>query len=212
MALRVKTVVELGCQVGIVLGGGNIFRGASGETHGIARTSGDYMGMLATIINGLALQSALEHIGLDTRVMTAIDMPKVAEPFIHRRALRHLEKGRVVIFAGGTGNPYFSTDTAAALRSSEMGADVLLKATQVDGVYTADPRKDPAARRYVRLGYLHAIERRLKVMDSTAFAMCMDNHVPIVVFDFFDATAFERVVRGEEVGTLVSDFQESVLA
>ena len=212
MAQRVKSVAALGCQVGIVLGGGNIFRGAAGQLNGIARTSGDYMGMLATIINGLALQNALERAGVDTRVMTSIEMPKVAEPFIQRRALRHLEKGRVVIFAGGTGNPYFSTDTAAALRASEIGADVLLKATQVDGVYTADPRKDPAARRYSRLGYIQALEKRLKVMDSTAFAMCMDNHLPIVVFDFFDASAFEGVVRGEEVGTLVSDFNESTLA
>ena len=212
MARRVKGVAGLGCQVGIVLGGGNIFRGAAGQTNGIARTSGDYMGMLATIINGLALQNALERIGVDTRVMTSIEMPKIAEPFIQRRALRHLEKGRVVIFAGGTGNPYFSTDTAAALRASEIGADVLLKATQVDGVYTADPRKDPSARRYSRLGYIQALERRLKVMDSTAFAMCMDNHVPIVVFDFFDESAFARVVKGEEVGTLVSDFKESTLA
>ncbi len=212
MALRVQRVTRMGCQVAIVLGGGNIFRGAVGEACGITRTSGDYMGMLSTIINGLALQNALERIGLETRLQTAIEMPKVAEPYIQRRALRHLEKGRIVIFAGGTGNPYFSTDTAAALRASEIGAEVLLKATQVDGVYEADPRKDPTARRYRRLGYLHALQKQLKVMDSTAFALCMDNRIPIVVFDFFDVEALERVVRGEDVGTLVGDFAESVTA
>ncbi|MBR3085455.1 MAG: UMP kinase [Kiritimatiellae bacterium] len=210
MARKVKAAVDLGCEVAIVLGGGNIFRGATGELAGIDRSSGDYMGMLATIINALALQNGLEKEGLPTRVMTAIDMPRVAEPMILRRALRHLSKGRVVIFAGGTGNPYFSTDTGAALRASEIHAEALLKATKVDGVYTADPKKDPAARRYISLNYRTALDHQLKVMDSTAFAMCMDNSVPIVVFDFFDAGALERVVRGEPAGTLVADVPDQI--
>lgn len=204
MAGKVREAVDLGCEVAIVLGGGNIFRGATGALSGIDRSSGDYMGMLATIINALALQNGLEKIGIQTRVMTAIDMPRVAEPMILRRALRHLQKGRVVIFAGGTGNPYFSTDTGAALRASEIHADALLKATKVDGVYTADPKKDPTARRYSSLGYKTALDRQLKVMDSTAFALCMDNSVPIIVFDFFDDGALKRVVTGEG-GTLVAD-------
>ncbi len=208
MAARVRRVAALGCEVAIVLGGGNIFRGATGEACGIDRSSGDYMGMLSTIINGLALQSALEKLGLPTRLQTAIAMPKVAEPFILRRALRHLEKGRVLIFAGGTGSPYFSTDTAAALRASEIGAHALLKATKVDGIYSADPKRDPHARRYKRLSYHKALRKRLKVMDSTAFALCMENAIPIVVFDFFDDNAFERVVAGAAVGTLVGDFPE----
>lgn len=204
MAERIKKIHSLGCQVGIVLGGGNIFRGLSGASKGVNRVTGDSMGMLATIINALAMSSELERIGVPTRVMTAIDMPRLAEPFIQRRALRHFEKGRVCIFAGGTGNPYFSTDSAAALRASEIGADVLLKATKVDGIYTADPKKDPKAKRYGSLKYETALEKRLKVMDSAAFALCMDNDIPIVVFDFFDGDALERVVRGEAVGTLVS--------
>ncbi|MDD5705681.1 MAG: UMP kinase [Kiritimatiellae bacterium] len=208
MSAQVKRVAALGCQIAIVLGGGNIFRGAIGEACGIDRNSGDYMGMLSTIINGLALQNGLEKAGLPTRLQTAIEMPQVAEPFILRRALRHLEKGRVVIFAGGTGNPYFSTDTAAALRASEIGANVLLKATKVDGVYTADPKRDPAAKRYTRLSYHDALRKRLKVMDSAAFALCMENSIPIVVFDFFDDDACERVVTGEAVGTLVADFPD----
>ncbi|MBR0056549.1 MAG: UMP kinase [Kiritimatiellae bacterium] len=210
MARQVKAATDLGCEVAIVLGGGNIFRGASGELAGIDRSSGDYMGMLATIINALALQNGLEKIGLPTRVMTAIDMPRVAEPMILRRALRHLDKGRVVIFAGGTGNPYFSTDTGAALRASEIHADAILKATKVDGVYTADPRKDAAARRFTTLSYRTALDRQLKVMDSTAFAMCMDNAIPIVVFDFFDNGALGRVIRGEAVGTLVADVDDEL--
>jgi len=204
MAERVKKIRKLGCEVGIVLGGGNIFRGLSGAANGVNRVVGDSMGMLATIINGLAMMNALEDIGVPARVMTAIDMPRLAEPYIQRRALRHFEKGRVCIFAGGTGNPYFSTDSAAALRASEIGADALLKATKVDGIYTADPMKDPKAKRYGMLKYETALEKRLKVMDSAAFALCMDNDIPIVVFDFFDGDALERVVRGEEVGTLVS--------
>ena len=205
MAERVKKIHAMGCEVGIVLGGGNIFRGLSGTKNGVNRVVGDSMGMLATIINGLAMMNALEQIGVPTRVMTAIDMPKLAEPFIQRRALRHLEKGRVCIFAGGTGNPFFSTDSAAALRASEIGADAVLKATKVDGIYTADPMKDPKAKKYGSLRYETALEKRLKVMDSAAFALCMDNNIPIVVFDFFDGDALERVVKGEAVGTLVSD-------
>ena len=203
MAQRVKKVRQLGCEVGIVLGGGNIFRGLSGAKRGVNRVVGDSMGMLATIVNGLAMMDALEAIGVPARVMTAIDMPKLAEPYVHRRAMRHLEKGRVCIFAGGTGNPYFSTDSAAALRASEIGADALLKATKVDGIYTADPMKDPKARRYGTLKYETALEKRLKVMDSAAFALCMDNKIPIIVFNFFDGDAFDRAVRGEAVGTLV---------
>ena len=205
MAKRVKKVRALGCEVGIVLGGGNIFRGLSGSRRGVNRVVGDSMGMLATIINGLAMMDALEALGVPARVMTAIDMPKLAEPYVHRRAMRHLEKGRVCIFAGGTGNPYFSTDSAAALRASEIEADALLKATKVDGIYTADPMKDPKAKRYSSLSYSTALEKRLKVMDSAAFALCMDNSIPIVVFDFFDGDALERVVKGKAVGTVVSE-------
>lgn len=205
MSRRVQRVSALGVQVGIVLGGGNIFRGLKGASKGVDRTIGDNMGMLATIINALALQNALEQLGVETRVQTAVEMHKVAETFIQRKALRHLEKGRVVIFAGGTGNPYFSTDSAAALRASEIGAEVLLKATKVDGIYTADPKIDPTATRYDRLSYEEALNRRLKVMDSAAFALCMDNRIPIVVFDFFDESALERIVLGEDVGTLVTE-------
>ena len=209
VARRVKAVSAFGVQVAIVLGGGNIFRGIKGESRGIARTSGDYMGMLATIINGLALQNALEQIGEQTRLQTAIEMPKVAEGFVQRRALRHLEKGRIVIFAGGMGNPYFSTDTAAALRASEIGAELLVKATKVDGVYSDNPQTNPKARRYTVLGYQEALERRLQVMDSAAFALCMDNRVPIIVCDFFDQDALARAVRGEPVGTLVTDISRA---
>jgi len=204
MAQRVRRIASLGVQIGIVLGGGNIFRGLKGESKGVQRTTGDNMGMLATIINGLAMQNALEQLGLQTRLQTAIEMNRVAEPFIQRKAVRHLEKGRVVIFAGGTGNPFFSTDSAAALRASEIGAEVLLKATKVDGIYTADPKVDPHATRYDRVSYEDALNQRLKVMDSAAFALCMDNQIPIVVFDFYDEDALERIVCGETVGTLVS--------
>ena len=204
MARRVEVVARLGVQVGIVLGGGNIFRGLQGMGKGVSRTTGDYMGMLATIINGLAMQNALEQLGLDTRIMSAIEMQQIAEPFVQRRAVSHLEEGRVVIFAGGTGNPYFSTDTAAALRASEIGAEALLKATKVDGIYTADPNLDPSATRYDSVSYEEALTQRLKVMDSAAFALCMDNKIPIVVFDFFDEGALERIVRGDNtIGTLV---------
>ena len=205
MAERVKKVHKMGVQVGIVLGGGNIFRGLTGAGKGVDRVTGDSMGMLATVINGLAMMNALEAVGVPTRVMTAMDMPKIAEPFVQRKALRHFEKGRVVIFAGGTGNPYFSTDSAAALRASEIGADALLKATKVDGIYTADPKKDPKAKKYASLRYETALEKRLKVMDSAAFALCMDNAILIVVFDFFDPGALERLMKGEAVGTIVSE-------
>jgi uridylate kinase len=206
MARRVAHVAQMGVQVGIVLGGGNIFRGLKGEAKGVNRTIGDNMGMLATIINALAMQNALEHLGLETRTLTAIEMHQIAEPFIQRRAVSHLEKGRVVIFAGGTGNPYFSTDSAAALRASEVSAQVLLKATKVDGVYTADPNSDPNATRYNRVSYEEALTRRLKVMDSAAFALCMDNRIPIVVFNFFDEDALERIVCGDKtIGTLVTN-------
>ena len=205
MAESVRRVAALGCEIGIVLGGGNIFRGATGVVGGIDRCSGDHMGMLATVINGLALQDGLEKIGLPVRLMSAVEMPKVAEPYILRRALRHLDKGRVVILAGGTGNPYFSTDSAAALRASELQADALLKATKVDGVYSADPFRDPSATRFESLGFQKALTMRLKVMDATAFALCMENSIPIIVFDFFEKDALERVVTGEKVGTLVHD-------
>jgi len=203
VARRVQTATEHGVQVALVVGGGNIFRGVSGATRGIDRSAGDYMGMLATIINALALQDALERLGLETRVQTSISMQRVAEPFILRRAIRHLEKRRVLIFGGGTGNPYFSTDTAAALRASEIGADVLLKATKVDGVYSADPNVDPSATRYERLTYREALSRSLKIMDAAAFSLCMENRIPIMVFDFFKPGTMEAAVRGEPVGTLV---------
>ena len=204
MAEQIREVRDLGVQVVIVLGGGNIFRGLAGSEQGIERATGDYMGMLATIINSLALQDALEKIGVATRVQTAITMAQVAETFIRRRAMRHLEKGRVVIFAGGTGNPYFSTDTAAALRANEIGAEVILKATKVDGIYDCDPKRNPKAKRYPRISYLEALQKQLKVMDSTAFSLCLDNKMPIIVFDLFTAHNLRRVVMGEEVGTLVT--------
>lgn len=205
IAVQIKQIVALGVEVGIVVGGGNLFRGLSGAQRGIDRSCGDYMGMLATIMNALALQNAMEQIGLATRVQTAIAMPSVAEPFILRRTLRHLEKGRVVIFGGGTGNPFFSTDTASALRASEIGANALLKATKVDGIYSADPKTHPDAVRYERISYTQALTRSLKVMDAAAFSLCMENHIPIVVFDFFAEKNIERVVRGENIGTLVTE-------
>ena len=208
IAKQVRVVHGMGVQIGIVVGGGNIFRGASGVTRGIDRTTGDYMGMLATVINGLALQNAMEQLGMETRVQTAISMQKVAEPFILRRALRHFDKGRIMIFAGGTGNPFFSTDTAAALRASEIGASVLLKATKVDGVYTSDPMKDPDATRYRHITYTEALSRSIRVMDGAAFSLCMENRIPIVVFNFFQPHALERVVAGEPIGTLVSESPE----
>ena len=205
VAERVRAVSETGVQIALVVGGGNIFRGISGQAGGIERSAGDYMGMLATIINGLALQNAFEQHGVPTRLQTAIAMNRVAEPFILKRALRHLAKGRVLIFAGGTGNPYFSTDTAAALRASEIGADALLKATKVDGVYSDDPMKVPDAERYARLSYSEALAKSLKVMDAAAFSLCMENGIPIVVFNFFQPNSLEDVVAGKDVGTLVSE-------
>ena len=204
MASQIREVQELGVQVVIVVGGGNIFRGLSGSERGIERATGDYMGMLATIINALALQDALEKAGVATRVQSAISMAQVAEPFIRRRAVRHLEKGRVVIFGGGTGNPYFSTDTAAALRANEIGAEIILKATKVDGVYDSDPKLNPQAKRFRQVSYLDALQQQLRIMDSTAFSLCMDNKMPIIVFDFRKPHNIKRVVLGEEVGTLVS--------
>ena len=204
MAGQIREVRELGVQMVIVVGGGNIFRGLTGSERGIERATGDYMGMLGTIINALALQDALEKLGCPTRVQSAIAMSQIAEPFIRRRAVRHLEKGRVVIFGGGTGNPYFSTDTAAALRANEIGAEVILKATKVDGIYDCDPQKNPKAKRFAEISYLDALQKRLQVMDSTAFSLCMDNKMPIVVFDFFKAHNLRRAVLGEKVGTLVS--------
>jgi len=204
MARQIAEVREMGVQVVVVAGGGNIFRGASSGERGIERATGDYMGMLATVINALALQDALEKLGVATRVQSAITMSQVAEPFIRRRAVRHLEKGRVVIFGGGTGNPYFSTDTAAALRANEIGAEVILKATKVDGIYDRDPAQNPEAKRYTQISYLEALQKRLKIMDSTAFSLCMDNKMPIIVFDLFKAHNLKRVVLGEEVGTLVT--------
>ncbi len=205
MADQLCRAHRLGVQIGIVVGGGNIFRGLPGSDCGIDRTTGDAMGMLATVINSLALQSALERRGVHTRVMSAINMPAVAEPFIRRRAVRHLEKGRIVIFGAGTGHPFFTTDTAAALRASEIEAGALLKATKVDGIYSDDPMANPAARRYERLTYREAIERRLRVMDAAAFALCSENRIPIVVFDFFRKDEILRVLRGERVGTLVTE-------
>lgn len=205
MARQIREVRDMGVEVVIVVGGGNIFRGIAGSERGIERATGDYMGMLATAINGLALQDALEKTGVATRVQSAISMAQVAEPFIRRRAVRHLEHGRVVIFVGGTGNPYFSTDTAAALRANEVGAEVILKATKVDGVYDSDPKKNPKAKRYKQVSYLEALSKQLKVMDSTAFSLCMDNKMPIIVFDFFKPHNIKRVVMGEEVGTLVTN-------
>src|SRR5262250_262932 len=204
MAEQIREVRELGVQVVVVVGGGNIFRGLKGSERGIERATGDYMGMLATVINALALQDALEKVGVGTRVQSAITMAQVAEPFIRRRAVRHLEKGRVVIFGGGTGNPYFSTDTAAALRANEIGAEVILKATKVDGIYDSDPKKNPQAKRYANITYSEALAQRLQVMDSTAFSLCMDNKMPIIVFDLFKPHNLKRVVMGEKVGTLVT--------
>ena len=201
---QVKEIHELGVQVCVVIGGGNIFRGLNGEKRGVDRTTGDYMGMLATVINALALQDALEKQQVPTRVQSAISMTQVAEPFIRRRAVRHLEKGRVVIFAGGTGNPYFSTDTAAALRANEMNAEVILKATKVDGIYDSDPKKNPKAKRYTQISYHDALAQQLKVLDAAAFALCMDNGMPIIVFDLFKPHNIKRVVMGEKVGTLVT--------
>jgi len=203
MASQISEVRQLGIDVVIVIGGGNIFRGVQGSERGIDRVTGDYMGMLATMINALALQDALEKQGVATRVQSAITMSQMAEPFIRRRAVRHLEKGRVVIFGGGTGNPYFSTDTAAALRANEVGAEVILKATKVDGIYDSDPKKNPDAKRYAEISYIEALQKQLKVMDAPAFSLCMENKMPIIVFNVFKPSNLKRVVMGEKVGTIV---------
>jgi uridylate kinase len=199
----VADIQALGVQTAIVIGGGNIFRGLAASAKGMDRSTADYMGMLATVMNALALQDALEQQGVATRVLTAIEMRAVAEPFIRRRAVRHLEKGRVVVFAAGTGNPYFTTDTAAALRAMEMKADVILKATKVDGIYNADPMQDPDATKFDAISYLNVLERGLKVMDATAISLCMDNRLPIVVFNLRTAGNLRRVIMGEAVGTTV---------
>jgi uridylate kinase len=203
IAKDVYEIQALGVQTAVVIGGGNLFRGLAASAKGMDRATADYMGMLATVINALALQDALEHNGVPTRVASAIEMRAVAEPFIRRRAVRHLEKGRVVVFAAGTGNPYFTTDTAAALRAMEMKADVILKGTKVDGIYTADPMTDPAATKYDQISYLQVLERGLKVMDATAISLCMDNKLPIVVFNLRTSGNLRRVIMGEAVGTTV---------
>ena len=205
IAERIKEVRDLGVQIAIVIGGGNIWRGLSASHRGMDRTTADYMGMLATVINALALRSALSQMNVDTRVQTAIEMKNVAEPFILGRAIRHLEVGRVVIFAAGTGNPYFSTDTTAALRASEIRADVILKATKVDGVYDRDPTKHPDAKRYDQITFTEALTKRLQIMDSTAFSLCMDNKIPIVVFNMYKPGILRDAVLGRTVGTLVCD-------
>jgi uridylate kinase len=204
IAVETREVVTLGVQVAIVIGGGNIFRGVAASAGGMERATADYMGMLATIINALALQDALEKAGLQTRVLSAIEMRAVAEPYIRRRAIRHLEKGRVVIFAAGTGNPFFTTDTAGALRAIEIGADAIMKATKVDGIYSADPKRDTSAERLARTTYRDVLTRRLQVMDTTAISLCMENGLPIIVFDLTKAGNIKRIVLGEPVGSIVS--------
>jgi uridylate kinase len=203
-ANEIKQVIETGVQVAIVIGGGNIYRGMNEAETGIERAQGDYMGMLATVINGMALQSALDKVGVLTRLQSAIKMEQIAEPYIRRRAIRHLEKGRVVIFGAGTGNPYFTTDTAGSLRAVEIKADIILKGTRVDGIYTADPEKDPTATKYENISFADCIAKNLKVMDLTAFTLCMENEMPIVVFDMNKPGNLQSVVIGEKTGTLVS--------
>ena len=206
VARQIRQIASLDTQIAVVIGGGNIFRGLSASSQGMDRATADYMGMVATVLNGLALQDGLEKVGTESRVMTAIQMHEVAEPYIRRRALRHMEKGRVVVLAAGTGNPYFTTDTAAALRALELDANVLLMAKNgVDGVYSDDPRTNPAAERYPQISHQEALERNLKVMDASALALCRDNNMPILVFDMNDPTAIARAVAGEDVGTMVGD-------
>ena len=202
-AKQIKEIVDLGVEVSIVIGGGNIFRGISGAAQGVDRVTGDHMGMLATVINSLALQNSIEKLGVPTRVQTAIEMPKIAEPFIKRRAQRHLEKGRVVIFGAGTGNPYFTTDTAAALRAIEMNTDVVIKATKVDGVYDKDPVKYPDAKKYTTVSYNEVLAKDLKVMDATAISLCRENKLPIIVFDSLTEGNLKKVIMGEQIGTTV---------
>jgi uridylate kinase len=203
-AQDIKSIVELGVQVAVVIGGGNIYRGMNEAETGIERAHGDYMGMLATVINGMALQAALEKVGVYTRLQSAIKMEQIAEPYIRRRAIRHVEKGRVVIFGAGTGNPYFTTDTAGSLRAIEIKADVIMKGTRVDGIYTADPEKDPSATKFGTITFQECITRKLNVMDMTAFTLCMENELPIVVFDMNKPGNLRRVVTGDKVGTLVT--------
>lgn len=203
LAEEIKSVRKLGVDIAVVVGGGNIFRGVSGAIKGIDRATGDYMGMLATVINSLALQDALERAGVPSRVQTAIEMRSIAEPFIRRRSIRHMEKGRVVILAAGTGNPYFSTDTTAALRAAELDAEVILKATKVGGVYDKDPMVHPEAKKFKRITHMQVIRKRLKVMDATAASLCMDNHIPIIVFDLTRQGNIKKAVQGKDVGTLV---------
>lgn len=204
VARQVLEIQKLGIELALVVGGGNIFRGIKGATGGMDRSTADYMGMLATVLNCLALQDALERLGVSTRVQSAIEMQELAEPYIRRKAMRHLEKGRVVIFGAGIGNPYFSTDTTAALRAMEVGCEVVLKATKVDGIYDSDPMKNPAAKRYESITYLDVLKQGLQVMDSTAIALCMENALPIIVFDLFGKETLLRLVNGEAVGTLVT--------
>jgi len=203
VAKQIKEVCKLGVEVAIVIGGGNIFRGIAAENKGMDRSTADYMGMLATVINGMALQDALEKEGVFTRTMTAIEMREVAEPYIRRRAIHHLEKGRVVVFVGGTGNPYFTTDTTAALRAVEIGADVILKATKVDGMYSADPIKVKGAKKFKRLKYIDVLKKNLKIMDVTAVSLCMDNKLPIIVFNLFKKGNIKKVIVGRDIGTIV---------
>jgi len=203
MAKEIKEAVSRGVEIAIVIGGGNIFRGVEASVRGMERASADYMGMLATVINALALQNSLEKQGIPTRVQSAIEMKELAEPYIRRKAIRHLEKGRTVIFAAGTGNPYFTTDTAAALRAMEIGADAILKATKVDGIYSSDPAKDPAAKKYSTVTYIDVLKRGLSVMDSAAVSLCMDNNLPIVVFNLRDKGNIRKIIEGKKIGTLV---------
>ena len=202
-AHQIEELVKAGIQVAVVIGGGNIFRGLQAKKTGIGRVQGDYMGMLATVINGMALQGSLENIGVYSRLITAIEMREIAEPYIRRRAIRHLEKGRVVIFSAGTGSPYFTTDSAAALRANEIGADVILKGTRVDGIYTADPEKDPTATKFDTITFTDVLQKGLKVMDKTAFTLCQENNLPIIVFDIGKKENLMKIVNGEQIGTLV---------
>ncbi|MCY3625205.1 MAG: UMP kinase [Candidatus Dadabacteria bacterium] len=205
---EIKTIYSLGVETGIVIGGGNIFRGVSSSSKGMDRSTADYMGMLATVINALALQDFLERKGMSTRVQTALEIKQVAEPFIKRRAIRHLEKGRIVIFASGTGNPFFTTDTAATLRALQMGADIIMKATKVDGIYDKDPVKNKDASKFTELTYMEILKKGLKVMDATSISLCMEGNIPIVVFDLFEKGNIEKVIRGEKVGTIVKSGTE----
>lgn len=208
LASEIKHVFDLGIEVAIVIGGGNIFRGLSASANGIDRVTADYIGMLATVMNGMAIQDALEKSGVPTRVQTAIEVKELAEPFIRRRAVKHLENGRAVIFVGGTGNPYFSTDTTAALRANEIGAEVILKGTRVDGVFSADPEKDPKAEKYDHLNYLDVLSRKLTVMDTTAITLSMDNHIPIIVFNLNVQGNLKKVVLGHKVGTIIQEDED----